>query len=93
MFSIEMRGCDIVLGVKWLCTVGPINMDFKELHICFQNEGNHYTFTNEFDRNLVQAQQFEFENRNKTSLCSHTREFDRNLVQAQQDCEFDRNLV
>ena len=58
--------------------------------ICFQNEGNHYTFTNEFDWNLVQAQPFEFENRNKTSLCSHTHKFDRNLVQAQHDCEFDR---
>jgi hypothetical protein len=29
MFSIEMGGCDIVLGVEWLRTLGPILMDFK----------------------------------------------------------------
>jgi hypothetical protein len=28
MFSIEMGGCDIVLGVEWLRTLGPITMDF-----------------------------------------------------------------
>jgi hypothetical protein len=31
MFSIDMGGCDIVLGVDWLSTLGPILMDFKEL--------------------------------------------------------------
>jgi len=31
MFSIDMGGCDIVLGVEWLITMGPILMDFKEL--------------------------------------------------------------
>jgi hypothetical protein len=29
MFSIDMGGCDIVLGAKWLRTLGPILMDFK----------------------------------------------------------------
>jgi hypothetical protein len=29
MFSIEMGGCDIVLGVEWLHTLGPITMDFQ----------------------------------------------------------------
>ena len=28
MFSIEMGGCDIVLGAEWLRTLGPITMDF-----------------------------------------------------------------
>jgi hypothetical protein len=28
MFSIEMGGCDIVLGADWLRTLGPILMDF-----------------------------------------------------------------
>jgi hypothetical protein len=28
MFAIDMGGCDIVLGVKWLRTLGPILMDF-----------------------------------------------------------------
>jgi hypothetical protein len=31
MFSIDMGGCDIVLGADRLRTVGPILMDFKEL--------------------------------------------------------------
>jgi hypothetical protein len=31
MFSIDMGGCDIVLGAYWLRTLGPILMDFKEL--------------------------------------------------------------
>jgi hypothetical protein len=36
MFSIEMGGCDIVLGVEWLQTLGPITMDFHELYMSFQ---------------------------------------------------------
>jgi hypothetical protein len=31
IFSINMGGCDIVLGEEWLRTLGPILMDFKEL--------------------------------------------------------------
>jgi len=33
IFSIDMGGCDIVLGANWLRTPGPILMDFKELNI------------------------------------------------------------
>jgi hypothetical protein len=29
MFSISMGGCEIVLGVEWLCTLGPITMDYQ----------------------------------------------------------------
>ena len=28
MFAIDMGGCDIVLGVEWLRTLGPISMEF-----------------------------------------------------------------
>jgi hypothetical protein len=35
MFSINMGGCDIVLGSDWLMTLGPILMDFKDLTIQF----------------------------------------------------------
>jgi len=28
MFAIGMGGCDIVLGVEWLRTLGPMTMDF-----------------------------------------------------------------
>jgi len=36
MFSIDMGGCDIMFGAEWLCTLGPIFMDFKELTMQFQ---------------------------------------------------------
>jgi hypothetical protein len=41
---IEMGGCDSVLGVEWLRTLGPILMDFKELTMQFQQEGQRYHF-------------------------------------------------
>jgi hypothetical protein len=44
MFAIDMGGCDIVLDVEWLCTLVPILMDFKELTMQFQQEGQHYQF-------------------------------------------------
>jgi hypothetical protein len=44
MFSIDMGGCDIVLGVEWLRTLGPILMDFKELTMQFNQEGQQYKF-------------------------------------------------
>jgi len=43
MFSIAMGGCDIVLGVEWLRTLGPITMDFQELYISFHHEAHSYT--------------------------------------------------
>jgi hypothetical protein len=44
MFSIDMGGCDIVLGVEWLRTLGPILMDFKALTMQFDQEGHQYKF-------------------------------------------------
>jgi hypothetical protein len=39
-----MGGCDIVLGVDWLRTLGPILMDFKDLTMQFDQEGHQYKF-------------------------------------------------
>jgi hypothetical protein len=36
MYAIAMGGCDIVLGVEWLHTLGPIIMEFKESTMRFQ---------------------------------------------------------
>jgi hypothetical protein len=36
MFSINMGGCDSVLGDEWLLTLSPITMDFQDLTIQFQ---------------------------------------------------------
>jgi hypothetical protein len=44
MFAIDMGGCDIVLGAYWLRTLGPILMDFKELTMQFDQEGQKYNF-------------------------------------------------
>jgi len=44
MFAIDMGGCDIVLGVDWLRTLGPILMDFKDLTMQFDPEGHQYKF-------------------------------------------------
>jgi hypothetical protein len=35
MFSIDMSGCNIVFGAKWLRTLGPMLMDFKQLTMQF----------------------------------------------------------
>jgi hypothetical protein len=44
MFDIDMGGCDIVLGAEWLRTLSPILMDFKELTMQFDQEGQQYKF-------------------------------------------------
>jgi hypothetical protein len=44
MFSIDMGGCDIVLGFNWLRTLGPILMDFKALTMQFDQEGHQHKF-------------------------------------------------
>jgi hypothetical protein len=44
MFYIDMGGCEIVLGVKWLRNLGAILMDFKELTMQFNQEIQQYKF-------------------------------------------------
>lgn len=42
MFDIDVGGCDIVIRAKWLHTLGPVTMDFKELYLSFtQNSHTH----------------------------------------------------
>jgi hypothetical protein len=43
MLSIAMGGCDIVFGVKWLRTLGPITMDYQELYMSFTQDAHPYT--------------------------------------------------
>jgi hypothetical protein len=42
MFSIDMGGCDIMLGADWIRILGPILMDFKALTMQFDQEGHQY---------------------------------------------------
>jgi hypothetical protein len=44
MFSIDMGGYDIVLGVEWLRTLGPILMDFQNLTMQFDQGGHKHKF-------------------------------------------------
>jgi hypothetical protein len=44
MFAIDMGGCDIVLGVEWLRTLGPILMDFQNLTMQLDQGGHKYKF-------------------------------------------------
>jgi hypothetical protein len=44
MFAIDMGGCDIVLGVEWLRTLGPILMDFQNLTMKFDQGGHKHKF-------------------------------------------------
>ena len=39
LYSIPLDGFDVVLGIKWLRTLGPILWDFSSLTISFQWEG------------------------------------------------------
>lgn len=43
MFSIDIGSCDIMLGVEWLRTLGPVTIDFKELYIIFVKDSHTHT--------------------------------------------------
>lgn len=38
-FLLPLAGCDIVLGIQWLCTPGPILRDFIKLTMSFSHGG------------------------------------------------------
>jgi hypothetical protein len=44
MFDIDMGSYDVVLGVEWLRTLGPITMYFHKLTMQFQQEGQQHQF-------------------------------------------------
>lgn len=37
---LPLGGCNMVLGIQWLVTLGPIMWDFSQLHMEFQQAGN-----------------------------------------------------
>lgn len=39
MFTLELGGCDIVLGIQWLVTLGPVLSDFEKLLMKFNFKG------------------------------------------------------
>lgn len=39
---LQLKGCDMVLGIQWLANLGPVKWDFKNLSIEFSlNGGKH----------------------------------------------------
>lgn len=43
MFVINIGGCHIVLGAKWLRTLGPFSMNFKEFYMSFVKDSHTHT--------------------------------------------------
>lgn len=43
MFSINMGGCDIMLGVKWLRMLNWVIIGFKELYMIFEKDSHTHT--------------------------------------------------
>jgi hypothetical protein len=43
MFTIDMGGYDVVVGVEWLDTLGPITLDFKDFYMSLNKEGWKHT--------------------------------------------------
>ena len=41
LFSINMGGCNIILGEEWLCTLGIVTIYFKEIYMIFTKEAMH----------------------------------------------------
>ncbi|XP_042952144.1 uncharacterized protein K02A2.6-like [Carya illinoinensis] len=39
LYLLDLAGCDVVLGVQWLETLGPITWDFSKLLMSFRQEG------------------------------------------------------
>lgn len=42
---MPLGGCDIVLGVQWLRTIGPVLWDFDKLYMKFRKENTTYCFS------------------------------------------------
>jgi len=40
---LELGGCDMVLGVDWMRTVGPLTFDFNKLEVTVEVEGKKQT--------------------------------------------------
>ena len=46
-FLLKDVNCDVVLGITWLRTLGPIPWDYKELKVQYSDGGKRFTLTGE----------------------------------------------
>lgn len=44
-YALPLEGCDIVLGVQWLRTIGPVLWEFDKLYMKFRKENTTYCFS------------------------------------------------
>lgn len=42
MRVLQLKGCDMVLGIQWLATLGPVKWDFKNLSMDFTLHGKRH---------------------------------------------------
>lgn len=64
---LSLAGCDVVLGVQWLETLGPIMWYFSNLHMAFQWEGSHVSLMG------LKSTRTSFVEGNKMELSSFTK--------------------
>ena len=43
-YVLPVASCQVVLGVQWLETLGPMKIDYKKLNMQFNHKGQPYTF-------------------------------------------------
>lgn len=44
-YAMPLNGFDVILGVQWLGTLGPITWDFSNMTMSFARQGQHVTWT------------------------------------------------
>lgn len=54
---LTIGGCDMVLGVQWLSTLGPILWDFKNLKMQFNLQDKPFTLVGNIHNKVEQASQ------------------------------------
>lgn len=42
MRVLQLKGCDMVLGIEWLETLGPVTWDFRNLNMQFRLNGRRH---------------------------------------------------
>lgn len=53
MRLISLKGCDAVLGVQWLKTLGPITFDFDKMLMSFSHQGTSITLKGQNRKSLA----------------------------------------
>lgn len=55
MRILQLKGCDMVLGIQWLATLGPVQWDFKNLSMEFSLNGKRHVLRGGKKEEVVQV--------------------------------------